>query len=73
VLHVDPAVELGNELLARSNSPPNVRETYSALLLLSQGLRCSHDILDLESIVSQGDGRHATRVSYLPAIELGAN
>jgi hypothetical protein len=73
VLHVNPAVELRNELLARGNSPPNVRETYAALLPLSQGLPCSHDILDLESIVSQGDGRHAIRVSYLPAIKLGTN
>jgi hypothetical protein len=73
VLHVDPAVELRNELLAGGNSPPNVRETYSALPLLSQGLRCSHDILDLESIISQGGKRYATRVSYLSAIEPGAN
>ena len=73
MLHVDPAIELGNEPLARGNSPPNIRETYSAILLLSQSLRYSHDILDLESIISQGDGRYATRVSYLPAIELSTN
>lgn len=73
MLHVDPAVELRNELLARGNSPPNVGETYSALLLLSQGLCCSHDILNLESIISQENGKHTTRVSYLPAIELGTN
>lgn len=73
MLHVDPAVELRNELLARGNSPPNVGEKYSALLLLSQGLRYSHDILNLESIISQGNGRYAIRVSYLPSIKLGTN
>lgn len=71
--HVDPAVELRNELLARGNSLLNVRETYSTLLLRSQSLRCRHDILDLEPIVSQGDGRYATEVPYLPAIELAIN
>ena len=73
MLHVDPAVELRNELLARGNSPPNMGETYSALLLLSKGLRYSYEILNLESIISQGNGRYATRVSHLPAIELSTN
>jgi len=49
VLYVDPAVKLRNELLARVNSPLNVGEIYSAFRFRSQGLCCSHDILDLES------------------------
>jgi hypothetical protein len=48
-------------------------ETYSAVLLLSQSLCYSHDILDLEAIISQGDRRYATRVSCLSAIELATN
>jgi hypothetical protein len=60
-----PLLILQRYLIYRS-SPPNMRETYSALLLLSQGLRYSHDILDLESIISQGDGRYINK-SLLPA------
>ena len=73
MLHIDPAVKLRNELLARGNSPLNMREIYLALLLISQSLRCSYDILDLGLIVSQRDGSYATRVSCLSAIELATD
>lgn len=70
MIHVDPAVELGIELPARFKSPLNMEEVDLTLLLRSQSLRSSHGILDLGVDCKLRDLRHATRVTYLPAIKL---
>jgi hypothetical protein len=73
VFYINLVIKLGNELLAYDNSPPNVRETYLAFFLFSQGLYYSYNILDLELIVSLRDRRRVIRVFYLPVIKLNIN